>query len=44
MGRLCRVCSHERSAEIGRDLLHGVSYRAIAKRLHQRSPPGFVTT
>ena len=32
MGRPCRVCNHERSAEIGRDLLHGVSYRAIAKQ------------
>jgi hypothetical protein len=24
MGRPCRVCNHERSAEIGRDLLHGL--------------------
>ena len=32
MGRPCRVCNHERAAEIGRDLLHGVSYRAIAKQ------------
>jgi len=32
MGRPCRVCNHERAADIGRDLLHGVSYRAIAKQ------------
>jgi DNA invertase Pin-like site-specific DNA recombinase len=32
MGRPCRVCNHPRSAEIGRDLLHGLSYRAIAKQ------------
>jgi hypothetical protein len=32
MGRPCRVCNHERAAQIGRDLLPGVSYRAIAKQ------------
>jgi hypothetical protein len=32
MGRPCRVCNHECAADIGRDLLHRVSYRAIAKQ------------
>jgi hypothetical protein len=32
LGRPCSVCAHERAADISRDLVHGVSYRAIGRQ------------